>query len=184
MFTDDNLAFDGANMSSTAKEPIITTLEINSENILSNTLGTRPSRGGGTVINYSDEESIRMYVWESSYPADFYYKDKIVVQEGETLKLSGKIAIWYNCSSNGKFKIGFSNTNSNSTSDLISSEELSSTFQHSDGTPSIEIINANLQNFEVTINEPGEYYIKGLLYQSSASCSDYAIVTELSIEEN
>ena len=134
------------------------------------------------IYEYDGNTFWYMWVWERTAPANFYYRDKITVNQGERYKIYGKAAVWWNCSTHERLKIGYSTTTS-ANEDYVVSQTLTGTFSNSSSDVQSETLNANLQDFEVIIDEPGEYYIKGTLKQTSLSCSAYSGITELKLEQ-
>ena len=123
-----------------------------------------------------------MWIWESTDPSDFYYSDTITVNEGERYKLYGKAAVWYNCAQHERLEIGFSKKSSRFES-FKKSQTLSGTFKYDELPIPDDMLLPNLQDFEVTIDEPGEYYIRGTLKLTTNSCSAYSGITELKLEQ-
>ena len=177
VFDDSNLVFDG-NSSSTG----INIDLIQNSDKLSRTQENNNNHWSG-MTSFEGNSYWYMWVWEST-PADFWYSDKVKISSGQRLKITGKAAVYYNCGSHEKLIIGFSNT-TNSTNDFVVSQELSGTAsipysQNSYRIPASSL-EANLRDFEITLNTPGEYYVKGILMQTSRSCSAYAGITELKV---
>lgn len=138
---------------------------------------------------YDDSNTINMGMWYASfasvdrYISGLYYNDKITVTKSKPATLSGKIATWYNCGSNATFYIGFSKQNNLSETNFDAKKELQQTFQNSSSVLSKQILEPHLQDFEVEITEPGDYYIKAIYNMHTRNCSAYSTITELNLTQ-
>ena len=142
---------------------------------------TDESHHRSDVREYDGVTYQAMWIWESSDPTDFYYVDKVTVKPGERYKLSGKAAVWYNSNSHEQLEIGFSETNER-TGSFVKSQIISGNFMASDLSIPSSTLLSHLQDFEVIIDEPGEYYVRGTLKQTTIFWSSYSAITELKIE--
>ena len=172
--TDTNLAFDGNTGSSSSHTAKSTTLT-NYPDIFSTN-----SANDNHSWSWISDNVIDTGMWEGD-PAGFYYNQKIKVTSKTPATIKGKVSLWYNCGSNAKFLIGFSKENDINKDNFDAYQELNQTF--SGGSVSEETYKNNAQDFEVTISEPGEYYIKSVYYMTSRSCSSYSRTYDMIITQ-
>ena len=170
-----------SNSNNNNPEPELLNINILNNEKLSKASTDNDNRWGGLSTDDNGNTYYYMWVWETT-PTDMYYIDKITVNQGERYKLTGKASVWWNCSTHERLTLGFSNTN-DVNEDFTKSQSLVGNFQASKTFIEPATIDSHLQNFEVTIDEPGEYYIKAILVQTNRSCSSYAAIKEFNLEQ-
>ena len=164
--------------SNTPAEPTTKTIELNSDTIGSVTSNTNHE------WFYVSDDMINLGMWESSVTPNAYYKEKIVVTQSRPATIKGKLASWYNCGSpNAKYRIGFSTTNDDNKDSFTEYKDLSQTYNSAASNFTRNECDTFAQDFEVTITEPGEYYIKAVYYMYSRSCSSYSRLYDLKITQ-
>ena len=168
--TDTNLAFDGNSTKHVPKEEDVT---INTANI---TVLSDQSNRSWTWVS---DGVIDVGMWEGN-PSGYYYNDTIKVTSKTPATLKGKVSLWYNCGSNAIYRIGFSKVADKNTDNFDKYQDLNQNFSGGAGL-SEETYKNYGQDFEVTITEPGEYYVKGIYYMTSSSCSSYSRTYDISI---
>ena len=159
-------------------QPVTTnSIDMTSENILTTTVHT------ARIYSMVSDGIVRMGMWETNLKANAYYKDKIVVTASRPATITGKVSLWYNCSSNAKYRIGFSKTTDSDETSFDEYQEFNQNFYNpNDGLSSAQYEPYG-QDFEVTITEPGEYYVKAVYYMTNIGCSSYSSLYELNITQ-
>lgn len=170
VITDTNLTFDGNNAKHVPAEKNVT---INSTNI---TVLSNQSNSSWTWVS---DGVIDVGMWQGN-PSGYYYNGKINVTSNTPATLKGKVSLWYNCGSNAIYRIGFSKSADNNTDNFDKYQDLNQNFSGVASLPEETYKNYG-QDFEVTITEPGEYYVKGMYYMTSRICSSYSRTYDISI---
>ena len=123
---------------------------------------------------------IDMGMWEGN-PTNYYYAYKLKVTN-YPVRVKGKIAVFNNSGSkNGELLVGFSKNNDINYENFDVSQTLNQTFTHGRTTIDCEEYKNNLQDFDITITEPGEYYFKSVYYMTKSSWSAYSTTCSLTL---
>ena len=117
------------------------------------------------------DSGLNFYVNNSGNKSVTYYNEKINVEKSSTVKVN--LSLYQNYYNNGGLLgtayIGFSKTNEANTDDFVSYVEKDITSYN--GTEKKEDI-------EITVNEPGEYYFKIVLYHNN-NTGAYTVYSDL-----
>lgn len=166
--------------SNTPAEPSVTTRSIE---ITEDTMGTVTTQTNN-LWSIVDDGFMNMGIWQSNVSINAYYKEKITVTSSRPATVTGRLALWHNCGSkNSKFRIGFSTTNDANKDSFTEYQEYEQNYSSMSYTMTKNEFDTFGQDFEVTIDEPGEYYLKGVYYMFSVSCSGYARLYDLKITQ-
>ena len=117
------------------------------------------------------DSGLNFYVNNSGNKSVTYYNEKISVGKSLTAKLN--LSLYQNWSSSnellGTAYIGFATTNAATTDDFVSyvTKDINSYYT-----------NAKAEDIEITVNEPGEYYFKIVLYHNN-NTGAYTVYSDL-----
>ena len=158
-----------------------TSLKINTCNFASEIVnkwsGTRP-----WAIVYDDRNVIDIGIWEST-PTNYYTKKKIIVTENTPATLTGKIIVYNNGPTNGVFIIGFSTDKDINTENFVASQTIYQNYSNGNSILDCNTYADKAQDVNVTITEPGEYYIKAVYYMTKTSYSAYSTTCSLGVTQ-
>ena len=158
-----------------------TNLKINTCNFDSETINT--GSGQRPWVWIADSLGlIDLGIWEST-PTNYYYKYKIIVTENTPATLTGRVIVYNNGPNNGKFVIGFSPNKDINYENFTVSQTLNQTFSNSNSVVGCTDFESRAQDINVTITEPGEYYIKAVYYMTKKSWSAYSNTCSLKITQ-
>ena len=122
---------------------------------------------------------IDMGMWEG-VPTNYYYAYKLKVKD-HPVRVKGKILVFKNCGLNATLVAGFSKDSDINYNNFDVSQTLNQNFTISSTVANCETYKNYMQDIDVTITEPGEYYFKTVYYMYSKSCSAYSTTCGLTL---
>lgn len=123
---------------------------------------------------------INMGMWQG-VPTNYYYAYKLKVGN-YPVRVKGKILVFKNLNQqNGRLLAGFSKDNDINYNNFDVSQTFNQNFTLSSTEANCETYKNYLQDIDVTITEPGEYYFKAVYYMTQNSWSAYSTTCGLTL---
>ena len=121
-----------------------------------------------------------MGMWQG-VPTNYYYAYKLKVGN-YPVRVKGKILVFKNLNQqNGRLLAGFSKDNDINYNNFDVSQTFNQNFTLSSTEANCETYKNYLQDIDVTITEPGEYYFKAVYYMTQNSWSAYSTTCNLTL---